>query len=104
MDPRPQIGRRDAEDWRNTHGRAAAEAVATASEFVVMPMLIERRFSVMVGMLLRAGLVVSIGQMKCGMGVAADESERQQHNQAAQEQGSLHSASTRLLKSSPKPT
>jgi hypothetical protein len=40
-----------------------------------MTMLMERCLSVMVGMLLRAGLVVSTVQMKRGMGVAADESE-----------------------------
>jgi hypothetical protein len=32
--------------------------------------------------------------MKRGMGVAARESERQQHDQAAQEQRSLHSRAT----------
>jgi hypothetical protein len=86
MDLRRQIGRRDTEVRRNVHGRAAAEAVAAAGKSVVMTMLMEGRFSVMVGMLLRAGLVVSTVQMKRGMGVAADESERQQQNQAAQEQ------------------
>jgi MFS superfamily sulfate permease-like transporter len=59
-----------------------------------MAMLMERRFTVVVGMLLGAGLVMSIAQMKRGMGVAADESERQQQNQAAQEQGSLHGTGT----------
>jgi hypothetical protein len=43
-----------------------------------MAMLMERRFSVMVGMLLRAELVVSTVHMKRSMGVAADESKRQQ--------------------------
>jgi len=38
----------------------------------------ERRFCVMAGMLLAAGLVVSTVQMKRGMGIAADESDRQQ--------------------------
>jgi hypothetical protein len=94
MDPRRQIGRRDTEDGRNIHGRAAAEAVATASKSMVVLMPIERHFSVMTGMLLRAGLVVSIVQMKRSMGVAAGESERQQQDQAAQEQGSLHGANT----------
>jgi len=61
-----------------------------------MAMLMERRLPVMLRMLLRAGLVVSIAQMKRGMGVAADESERQQQDQAAQEQGSLHGANTYL--------
>jgi len=59
-----------------------------------MAMLMERRFTVVVGMLLGAGLVMSIAQMKRGMGVAADESERQQQNQVAQEQGSLHGTGT----------
>jgi hypothetical protein len=80
---RRQVGRRDTEDWRNINGRAAAEAVAAARKSVVMAMLMERRFSVMVGMLFGAGLVVSAAQMKRGMGVAADESERQQQDQAA---------------------
>jgi hypothetical protein len=43
-----------------------------------MTMLMERRFCVMAGMLLGAGLVVSTVQMKRGMGIAADESDRQQ--------------------------
>ena len=78
MDPCREIGRRDTEDWRNIHGRAAAEAVAAARKPVVMAMLMERRFTVVVSMLLGAGLVVSIVQMKRSMGVPADESERQQ--------------------------
>ena len=78
LDMRPQIGWRDTEDWRNIHGRAAAEAVAAARKPVVMAMLMERRFTVVVGMLLRARLVVSTVQMKRSMGVAADKSERQQ--------------------------
>jgi hypothetical protein len=78
MGPRRQIGRRDTENWRNIHGRAAAEAVAAARKSVVMTMLMERRFSMMVGVLLGAGLVVSAVQMKRSMGVAADESDRQQ--------------------------
>ena len=96
IDPRQQIGRRDTEDWRNIHGGAAAEAVAAARKSVVMAVLMKRCLSVVVGMLLRAGLVVSTLQMKRGMGVAADESERQQQDQAAQEQGSLHLANTYL--------
>ena len=78
MNLRRQIGQRDTEDWRNIHGRAAAEAVAAARKSVVMTMLMERRFCVMAGMLLAAGLVVSTVQMKRGMGIAADESDRQQ--------------------------
>ena len=42
-----------------------------------MVMLMKRRLPVMVGMLLGAGLVVSVIEMKRGMGIAADESERQ---------------------------
>jgi hypothetical protein len=34
--------------------------------------------------------------MKRGMGVASDESERQQQDQAAQEQGSLHGTSAEI--------
>jgi len=96
MRPGRQIGRRDTENWRNIHGRAAAEAVAAARKPVVMAMLMERRFTVVVGMLLGAGLVVSPVQMKRSMGVAGDESERQQQDQAAQEQGPLHGTGTQL--------
>ena len=96
MDPRRQIGRRDAEDATKIYDRAAAEAVATARKSVVVLMLMERCLSVMVGMLLRAGLVVSTVQVKRGMGVAADESKRHQQDQAAQEQRSLHGMSTEL--------
>jgi len=78
LDMRPEIGRRDTEDWCNIHGRAATEAVAAARKSVVMAMLMERRYTVVVGTLLGAGLVVSIVQMKRSMGVPADESERQQ--------------------------
>ena len=78
MYPCRQIGRRDSERGSNINGRAAAEAVAAARKSVVMTMLMERRFSVMVGMLLRAELVVSTVHMKRSMGVAADESKRQQ--------------------------
>jgi hypothetical protein len=42
-----------------------------------MVMLMKRRLPVMVGMVLGAGLVVSVIEMKRGMGIAADESERQ---------------------------
>src|SRR5262249_27580775 len=94
MDPCPQIGRRDSERRSNINGRAAAEAVAAARKSMVMAMLMERRFSVVVGMPLEAGLVVSAVQMKRSMGVAADQSDRQQQDQAAQEQGSLHGTGT----------
>ena len=78
MDPRREIGRRDTEDWRNIHGGAAAEAVAAARKSVVMAVLMKRCLSVVVSMLLGAGLVVSSVQMKRGIGVAAGESDRQQ--------------------------
>ena len=78
MYPCRQIGRRDSERGSNINGRAAAEAVAAARKSVVMAVLMKRCLSVVVSMLLGAGLVVSIVQMKRGMGVAADESDRQQ--------------------------
>ena len=96
MGPRRQIGRRDPERGSKIDGGAAAEAVAAACQPVLMAMLMERRFPVVVGMLLGAGLVVSAVQMKRSMGIAADESERQQQNQVAQEQGSLHGTGTQL--------
>ena len=96
MDPPRQMGGRDTERWSKIGGSAAAEAIATAGQPVIMAMLRERRFPVMVGMLLGAGLVVSVIQMKRGMGVAADESDRQQQDQAAQEQGSLHGTGAKL--------
>ena len=96
MDPRRQVGGRDAERRRQVGGGGAAEAVAAARKSVVMAVLMKRCFSVVVRMLLRAGLVMSTVQMKRGVGVAADESERQQQDQAAQEQGSLHGTSTEL--------
>jgi hypothetical protein len=70
---RRELGWRDTEDGRNVDGRAAAEAIAAAGKPVVVAMLMERRFIVVVGMLLGAGLVVSAAEMKRGMGVAADE-------------------------------
>ena len=83
MGPRRQIGRRDPERGSKVDGGTAAEAVAAARKPVVMAMLMERRLPVMLRMLLRAGLVVSPVQMKRSMGVAGDESERQQQDQAA---------------------
>ena len=80
MDFSRQIGRGDAEHGSEIHGRAASEAVAAARKPVVMPMLMERRLSVVLSMLLRAGLGVSAVQMKRSVGVAADESERQQQD------------------------
>ena len=96
MGPRRQIGRRDPERGSKADGGAAAEAIAAASKPVVMAMLMERRLPVAVGMLLGAGLMVSAAQMQRGMGVAAGESDRQQQDQAAQEQGSLHGTGTQL--------
>ena len=78
MYPCRQIGRRDSERGSNINGRAAAEAVAAARKSVVMAVLMEGCLSVVVGMLFRAWLVVSIVQMKRGIGVAAGESDRQQ--------------------------
>jgi len=93
-DPRRQIGRRDIKRGSKIGGGAAAKAVTAARKPVVVPVLVEWRLSVVVGKLLRAGLVVSVAEMKGGMGVAADESERQQQHQAAQEQGALHGENT----------
>ena len=78
MHLRRKLSRRDTERGDKMHGRAAAEAVAAARKSVVMAVLMKRRLSVVVGMLLGAGLVVSIVQMKRSMGIAADQSERQQ--------------------------
>ena len=61
-----------------------------------MPMLMGRCLPVVVGMLFGAGLVVSAVEMKRGMGVAAHEGERQQQNQAAEKQGSLHGTGAQL--------
>ena len=96
IDSRRQIGRRDTERGREIHDRAAAEAVAAARKPVVMSMLMGRCLPVVVGMLFGAGLVVSAVQMKRGMGVAANEGERQQQNQAAEEQRSLHGTGAEL--------
>ena len=96
MNVRRQIGQRDAEHGGNVDGRAAAEAIAAARKPVVMAMLVKRRLSLAVRMLLRAGIVASRVQMKRGMGVAAGESERQQQDDAAQEQGPLHGMITFL--------
>ena len=59
-----------------------------------MPMLMGRCFPVKVGVLFRARLGVSGAQMKRSVGIAACKRERQQHDQAAQEQGSLHCTGT----------
>src|SRR5205823_11940574 len=52
--------------------------------------------ALVVSMFLGARIVVSGVQMKRGMSVAAGESERQDQDQATQQQGSLHGASTYL--------
>jgi len=95
MELRRKFGRRDARIRRKINGRAAAEAIAAARKAIVVPVLMMRRgFSAVVIVLLRAGLAVSGVQVKRSMGVAACERERQQHDEAAQEQGSLHEIST----------
>jgi len=97
MDLRRQFGRRDAELGRKIGGRAAAEAVTAAGKSLVARMLMERlRVSAVVAMLFRARPAVSGIQMKRRMSVAARQRERQQHNQAAEKQGSLHGTSTQL--------
>jgi hypothetical protein len=94
MDLRGEFGRRDVELGRKIDGRAAAEAVAAARKSLVVPMLMMRQvFSAVMCVLFRARLPVSLIQMKRSMGIAARKRERQ-HDQAAQEQGSLHSTST----------
>ena len=93
-DLRRQFGRRDAEPGRKIDGRAAAEAVAAADKSFVVRMLMERLcVSALVPMLFRARPAVSGIQMKRSMSVAARKCERQQHDQAAQKQGSLHGRS-----------
>jgi len=98
MNSRLQIGRRDVKRGSKIRGGAAAEAVAAACKFVVELMLMERRFPGVVGMLLRARDVVRVVQMKRSMGVATDESQRQQQDQAAQGQGSLHATTAKPQK------
>jgi len=93
-----QIGRRDVKRGSKIRGGAAAEAVAAARESVVELILMERRFPVVVGMLLRARGAVRVVQMKRSMGVATDESERQQQDQAAQGQASLHATTAKPQK------
>jgi hypothetical protein len=51
-----------------------------------MAMLMKRRPPGMLGMLLGAGLVVSVIEMKRGMGIAADESERQHQDTQSEKQ------------------
>jgi hypothetical protein len=95
MDLRGEFGRRDAEPERKIDGRAAAEAVAAARKSLVVPMLMMRRvFFTVVCVLFRTRLAVSLIQVKRSVGIAARKRERQQHDQAAQEQGSPHGTST----------
>jgi hypothetical protein len=98
MDSRRQTGRRDTKRWSKIGGGVTAEAIAAARESLVMPMRMSRFGSTMMvgGVLFRARRVMSVAQMKRSIGVAADESERQEQDQAAQEQGSLHGANTYL--------
>ena len=96
MYPHRQLSRCESERGSKIHDRAAAEAVTAARKSLLMSMLMERRLSVMVGVLFGARLVMSGVQMKRSMGVAAYESERHQQDQAAQERGSLHLANTYL--------
>ena len=63
---------------------------------MVVLVLMERDLPVVVGMFFGAGIVVNGVQMTRGMGVAARERERQQHDQAAQKRGSRHGTSTQL--------
>ena len=90
MNVRRQIGRRNTERGGNVDGRAAAEAVAAARKAMILLVLMERSLPVVVGMLPRAGVLVSPVQVKRSVGVAAGESERQQQDDAAQEQRPLH--------------
>ena len=98
MNVRRQIGRRNTERGGNVDGRAAAEAVAAARKAMIVLVLMERSLPVVVGMLPRAGVLVSPVQVKRSVGVAAGESERQQQDDAAQEQGPLHGTITDLRK------
>ena len=86
MGPRRQIGRCDPERGSKVDGGAAAEAVAAARKIVVVLMWMKRRFSVVVGLFLGARLAVSVAHMECSVGVAANECERQDQNQAAEKQ------------------
>jgi hypothetical protein len=62
MHLRRKLSRRDTERGDKMHGRAAAEAVAAARKAMAMAMPMERRLSVVIGMLLGAGLVVSLSR------------------------------------------
>lgn len=95
MNARRQVGRRHALRGREIDGGATAETVAAAGKSLVVPVLMFG-FAVMVGVLLGAGLGVRHVQMKRGMGIAVRQCERQQQDQAAQEQRTLHGTITYL--------
>jgi hypothetical protein len=59
-------------------------------------LMVRRCFSAVVYMLFRARLGMIDGQMKGSMGITARKRERLQHDQAAQERGSLHGMGTQL--------
>ena len=72
-------------------GCAAAEAVATARKALIGLMLVmRRRASVVMGVLLRAGLGVGSAPMKRRTRVAVRERKRQRHHQEADEWGPHH--------------
>ena len=92
-----KLCRRDTELGRKIDGRTAAQAVAAARKcFVVLMLMLRRCLSGVMRVLFRARLGMIGDQMKRGMGIAARKRERQQHDQTAQEQGSLHGMSTQL--------
>ena len=92
---RRELGQRDVGIGRKIDGRAAAEAVAAAGKSLVVRMLVERLCASAL-MIFRARPAVSGIQMKRSMSVAARKCERQQHDQAAQKQGSRHGRSSYL--------
>jgi len=99
MKARQQIGRRHGERGRKINGDGATEAIAAAGKSLVVPVLVlSFVFAVMVGMPLGAGRGMNGVQMKRGMGIAARQRERQQHDQAAQEERPLHGTITELQK------
>jgi hypothetical protein len=97
MNARQQIGRRHGERRRKINGGGAAEAIAAAGESLIVPVLVlSFVFALMVGVLLGAWRRMNGVQMKRGMGIAARQRERQQHDQAAQEERPLHGTITEL--------
>lgn len=92
MHARGELDQSYAELGRDIGCRGAAEAVAAARKALVVAVLMLMRgsgFPVVVGVLLRAGLGMSDIHMQPGMGVAARKRKRQQHDQAAQDEGPL---------------